>query len=161
MRAYPLKKQLHRLATALAAVPVALTVASCTTVATRRVVYQNHPVSVQVVSEVIDEETLEYRVRFRNVGREIMTFDYTVADEPGVPHVDPEGPNSGIVKNLYPGQELEVPNPWNRTTVHVTLGIVTYGKQEPDAIERIYYPNRPAPAGSDLVPPLGDNPLLP
>ncbi len=128
----------------------------CTTIQTKRIVYERHPIAVRVVSTVIDEEVIEYSVKFRNVGREILSFDYTVADEPGVPHVDKFGPNSGFVENLYPGAEIEVPNPMNRMAVHVTLGTVTYGKKSSSDLESIYNPGATIDAleqSDELFPP--------
>ncbi|MEM7143689.1 MAG: hypothetical protein AAF591_01050 [Verrucomicrobiota bacterium] len=112
---------------------------SCSSLYTRHITFERHPIAVRVVSEVIDEdEPLEYRVVFRNVGRQVMSFDYTIGDEPGIPHVDMDGPNSGLIENLYPGEEKEVLNPMNKMTIWATLGTVTYGKQTKEEIERIY-----------------------
>ncbi|MEM8953706.1 MAG: hypothetical protein AAGD22_06110 [Verrucomicrobiota bacterium] len=112
---------------------------SCASLYTRHITFERHPVAVRVKSEVIHEdEPLEYSVVFRNVGREIMTFDYTIGDEPDIPHVDKDGPNSGLIENLYPGQEIEVENPMNKMTIWATLGTVTYGKQTRQMIEKIY-----------------------
>ncbi|MEM9480911.1 MAG: hypothetical protein AAGA58_14750, partial [Verrucomicrobiota bacterium] len=86
----------------------------CTTMSTRRVTFDRHPIAVQVVNSVIDEELIVYSVKLRNVGREVLSFDYTISDEPGVPHVDQEGPNSGLMANLYPGEVREIENPFNR-----------------------------------------------
>jgi hypothetical protein len=118
-----------------------LVLASCETYKTRKVVFKNHPVALYVVSEVIDEEIIEYAVKFRNVGRDVMSFDYTIADEGGVPHVDSEGPNSGVVENLYPGAEVKVDNPLNTMKVWVTLGQVTYGKRPKEELRNIYSPS--------------------
>lgn len=136
--------------------------ASCETYSTRRVVFKNHPIALYVVSKVSeDEETLDYTVKFRNVGREILTFDYTISDEPGVPHVDALGPRSGLVENLYPGDEVEVPNPTKRMAVWATLGAVTYGKRSKEDLAAIYKPDEYRPPGveaggaeTSLVPPL-------
>lgn len=112
---------------------------------TRRVQFERHPIALRVVSTVIDEERLEYSLKFRNVGREVLSLEYTVADEPGVPHVDKFGPNSGLIENLYPGAEVEVPNPMKSMAVYVTLGTVTYGKKSKEEVERIYAPDKYAP----------------
>jgi hypothetical protein len=117
-----------------------LMLTSCEVYTTKRVEFKNHPVALYVVSKVIDEEKVEYTVKFRNTGKEVMSFDYTISDEGGVPHVDAEGPNSGLVENLYPGAEVEVPNPMNRMTVWATLGTVTYGRQTKPQISSIYKP---------------------
>jgi hypothetical protein len=125
--------------------------------------FKNHPIALYVVSKISeDEETLDYSVKFRNVGREIMSFDYTIADEPGVPHVDSLGPRSGLVENLYPGDEVEVPNPTKEMTVWATLGTVSYGKRTKDELASIYKPDQYRPPGLEggpegdaaLVPPL-------
>ena len=115
--------------------------ASCETYRTRKVVFKNHPIALYVVSEVVDEESIDYSVKFRNVGREVLSFDYTIADEGGVPHVDAQGPNSGVVENLYPGAEVKVDNPTESMKVWVTLGKVTYGKRPKEELKSIYQPD--------------------
>lgn len=70
---------------------------SCKTVASRPVVIGDSPVAYQLVSEIVDEESLDHTIKFRNVGQQIVSFDYTIADDPNVPHVDCLGPNSGLV----------------------------------------------------------------
>lgn len=115
-----------------------LAFAGCTTISTKRVVFDRHPIGVQVVNTVVDEEVIIYTVKLRNVGRDIMSFDYTISDEPGIPHVDQFGPNSGLIRNLYPGEEREIENPFNRMAVHVTLGNVTYGKKLDGELEAVY-----------------------
>ena len=117
---------------------------------TRRVVFERHPIALRVVSTVIDEERIEYSLKFRNVGREVLSLEYTVADEPGVPHVDKFGPNSGLIENLYPGAEVEVPNPMKSRAVYVTLGTVTYGKKSKEEVERIYEPSNFTPGGAGM-----------
>jgi hypothetical protein len=136
----------------MAAASASLLVLGCTSLHTRRVVFERHPIAVTVVSDVIDEETLEYSVRLRNVGRDVVSFDYSIADEPSVPHIDHKGPNSGLVKNLYPGVEVEVPNPMNTLAVWVTLGTVTYGKRSDAELDTIYNAEEAfdAPPGSAL-----------
>lgn len=144
---------------------------SCQTYRTRKVVFKNHPIALYVVNELVDEETIEYSVKFRNIGREVLSFDYTIADEAGVPHVDAEGPNSGVVENLYPGAEVKVDNPTESMKVWVTLGKVTYGKRPKDELKGIYDPagafappdGLPGGAldGGGLIPlPAGPNPSL-
>jgi len=104
-----------------------------------RHVYNDHPIAVDVRSKYIDEETpLQYTVHFRNVGTEILSFDYTLADQRGVPHVDRNGPNSGFIPNLYPGAEVEVPNTVKRKNVWATLGNVTMGKKPVQDLDKIY-----------------------
>ena len=129
-----------RIHTAIAVGILSLALTACQTYKTKRVTFKNHPVALYVVSKVIDEEKIEYSVKFRNIGKEVMSFDYTISDEAGVPHVDAEGPNSGLVENLYPGVEVEVPNPTKRMTVFATLGTVTYGRQDKQQINAIYKP---------------------
>ena len=154
----------------LAAIVTLAGLCSCETYSTRRVEFKNHPVALFVVNKVSeDEESLEYTVKFRNVGREILSFDYTLSDEPGVPHVDSLGPRSGLVENLYPGDEVEVPNPTNRMTIWATLGTVSYGKRTKDDLAAIYKPDTYRPPGLDqlqsgdpaLVPPLPSPTPLP
>lgn len=145
-------------------------VTSCETYRTRKVVFKNHPIALYVVSELVDEETIDYSVKFRNVGREVLSFDYTIADEAGVPHVDSEGPNSGMVENLYPGAEVKVENPTESMKVFVTLGKVTYGKRPTSEIKGIYTPSQfevfenaggPGAVDAGLIPlPSGPNPSL-
>lgn len=138
------------------------TFVSCETYKTRRVVFKNHPVAVYVVSKVVDEERVDYSVKFRNVGKEVLSFDYTLADEPGVPHVDSEGPNSGLVENLYPGSEAEVPNPSQSMTIHATLGTVTYGKKTKNELSAVYKPTlSTGPAVSDIPSVLTQPPPAP
>lgn len=143
---------------ASAALASSLLFTSCTIWHTRPIAFENHPVSMRGVSTVIDEEKIEYSVKFRNTGREVLSFDYTLADRPDVPHIDSEGPNSGLIENLYPGAEIEVPNPMQRRTVFATLGTVTYGKKPKDELTRIYKQSGPAPAGAaamdGLLPPV-------
>lgn len=127
----------------------------CKTVESTRVVYQDAPVSYQFVSDVIDEETIEHSVKFRNIGTEIISFDYTITDDPAVPHIDCLGPNSGLVENLYPGAEVMVKNTQRssdvvgivpsavaarNTGIQVVLGRLTYGKRTSDELARSYKP---------------------
>ncbi len=114
---------------------------SCKTVTTERVVFPHAPVAYQFVSEIIDEETLDHTVKFRNVGTSIISFDYTISDEPGVPHTDAEGPNSGVVENLYPGAEASVKNTMKSQHAFIVLGKVTHGRKSADELTRLYRPN--------------------
>lgn len=156
------------LATICLAAAILVSGTSCQTYKTRKVVFKNHPIALYVISEVVDEETLEYSVKFRNVGREVVSFDYTIADEEGVPHVDAEGPNSGLVENLYPGAEVKVKNPNETMSVYVTLGKVTYGKRPQEEIKGIYNPASLVPSelpgmpvDGGLIPlPGGPNPSV-
>lgn len=92
--------------------------------------YPNQPIAVQVASKYVDDDSPpEYTIRFRNLGPQIVSFDYTIADQPGVPHIDRDGPNSGFIGNHYPGAEVEIPNPLKRSRVWVTLGTISYGKK--------------------------------
>lgn len=120
----------------------ALALVSCKTITSDRVTFPNAPVAYQLVSDLVDEETIDYSVKFRNVGNTIISFDYTIADEPGVPHTDGEGPNSGVIENLYPGAEASVKNPVkSMDNVYVVLGKVSFGRKAPDEITRLYRPN--------------------
>ena len=84
---------------------------------------------------------MEHTVKFRNVGTSIISFDYTISDEPGVPHTDAEGPNSGVVENLYPGAEASVKNPiQDEKGVYVVLGKVVHGRKAADEITRAFKP---------------------
>lgn len=121
---------------------------SCHTIESKRLQFPDQPIAVKVINKLIDEDTLEYAIKFRNTGKDVISFDYTIADEPGVPHVDADGPNSGLVENLYPGAEVEVKNPLNRMAVFVTHGRVTHGKKTAAELQAIYRPNA-APAGID------------
>ncbi len=136
----------------------AAALASCKTVTTERVAFPDSPVSYQLVSEMVDEETIEHRVKFRNLGQQVVSFDYTIADEPGVPHVDCLGPNSGLVENLYPGAEAEVKNPVKSLKgVHVVIGRVTLGKRTSQELAKAYKPSTlaaEAPAGAAPLPAL-------
>lgn len=117
----------------------------------REIVFKKHPVALKVNAKYVDEDSpLEYTITFRNVGREVMSFDYTVADERGVPHVDREGPNSGLVANLYPGATAEVPNPLGKRRVWVTLGTVTYGKRTQADVDALYRPSVSSAAAEEI-----------
>lgn len=127
----------------------ALALASCKTVTSDRFAFQNEPVSYQLVSDMVDEETIEHSVKFRNLGQQVVSFDYTIADEPGIPHVDCLGPNSGLVENLYPGAEAQVKNPIKSMRgVYVTLGKVSYGKRTSEQLAKQYKPGTLVPASS-------------
>lgn len=142
----------------LATVSLIGALVSCHTVESKRLQFPEQPIAVKVINKVIDEDTLEYAIKFRNTGNDVISFDYTISDEPGVPHVDADGPNSGLVDNLYPGAELEVKNPLNRMAVFVTHGRVTHGKKTASELQAIYRPNA-APAslsgGFEALPGLG------
>ena len=131
---------------------------SCKTVASRPVVIGDSPVAYQLVSEIVDEESLELSVKFSNVCPKIVSFDYTIAYAPNVPHVDCLGPNSGLVENLYPGAEAIVKNPLASKHVTVNLGRLTLGKKTSEELARVYKPGTlTAPAASpatDLLPTL-------
>lgn len=128
---------------------------ACKSVESNRTFYTDTPVAYSFVSEVIDEETIEHSVKFRNVGKEIISFDYTITDDPTVPHIDCLGPNSGLVENLYPGAEVMVKNtrqpsqsvgivpgalPTRGSKIQVVLGRVTHGKKTSDELARVYKP---------------------
>ncbi len=130
----------------LCALAAAAALTSCKTITSDRVVFPNTSIAYQTVSEMVDEETIEHTVKFRNVGQEVVSFDYTIADEPGVPHMDCLGPNSGLVENLYPGAEAEVKNPVKDSGVYVVLGRVTYGKRSSEQLAKQYKPSTLLPA---------------
>jgi len=122
---------------------------SCKTITSQRVTFPHAPVAYHTVSEMVDEETIEHTVKFRNVGNQILSFDYTIADEPGVPHTDCLGPNSGLVENLYPGAEVSVKNPAkSMTNVQVLLGRVTYGKRTSEQLTKMYKPSLAVPGAA-------------
>jgi len=133
-----------------AAIPMLL--AACHTVESKRLQFPDQPIAVRVINKIIDEDTLEYAIKFRNTGNDVISFDYTISDEAGVPHVDADGPNSGLIENLYPGAELEVKNPLNKMAVFVTHGRVTHGRKTSSELQAIYRPNA-APAGLDALAP--------
>jgi len=124
-------------------------VTGCMTRVSDPVAFVDAPVSYRFVSEIVDEETMEHRIKFRNTGAQIVSFDYTVSDAPGVPHLDCLGPNSGLVENLYPGAEVEVKNPIKEEEgIFVVLGRMTYGKRTAEQLAKVYKPSTLAPAGA-------------
>jgi hypothetical protein len=130
---------------------------SCKTVSSRPVVIGDSPVTYQLVSEIVDEAALEHTVKFRNIGQQVLSFDYTIVDDPNVPHVDCLGPNSGLVENLYPGAEAVVKNPLASKRVAVNLGRLTAGKKSSEELARLYKPGTlvaPAAPAADLLPTL-------
>ena len=136
-----------------------LALASCKTITSERYAFSNAPVSYQLVSEMVDEETIDHTIKFRNIGQQVVSFDYTIGDEPGIPHVDCLGPNSGLIENLYPGAEAEVKNTVESMRgVYVTLGRTTYGKKTSEQLAKQYKPSTLAPASSSSSP--GTLPLL-
>lgn len=143
-------------------IAAAFTLVSCKTISSERVIFPNTPVAYQLVSDMVDEETIDYTVKFRNVGNDIVSFDYTIADEAGVPHTDAEGPNSGVIENLYPGAEASVKNPTKSKHAYIVLGRVTHGRKSADEITRLYRPNasRLAAASADSASAAGALPLL-
>jgi hypothetical protein len=120
----------------------------CSTVYTKRIHFDGHPIAARVKSEAIDDELLRYSVVFRNTGCQSISFDYTIGDEPGVVHIDSDGPNSGSVENLYPGAEVEVENPVQRIAVWITIGKVVHGKRPSREITEVFRPGA-ALAGGD------------
>lgn len=125
---------------------------SCTVIESRQVPVANTPVTWRHVTEVVDEEVINHSIKFRNTGRDIVSFDYTIVDTVGVPHVDAAGPNSGLVENLYPGAETMVKNPIKGNAEDVVLGVLTYGKRTNEQLAKVYKPWSVMPAGS---PPSG------
>jgi hypothetical protein len=136
----------------LLAAGLAMAFSACHTVESKRLQFPDQPIAVKVINKIIDEDTLEYAVKFRNTGNDVISFDYTIADEPGVPHVDADGPNSGLIENLYPGAEVEVKNPLNRMAVFVTHGRVTHGRKTGSELQAIYRPHAPVAAMDALAP---------
>jgi hypothetical protein len=137
---------------------------SCTVMQSRQYLVDNTPVTWRLVSEVIDEEVIQHSIKFRNVGRDIVSFDYTIVDAAGVPHVDAQGPNSGLVENLYPGAEVLVKNPLKDDTKNVNLGRLTFGKRTSEQLAKTYTPwqNKPAAglsSGSGGLLPLPEPPV--
>ncbi len=139
-----------RILSVLLSACLAMGLSNCKTISSGRVVFPNAPVAYQTVSEMVDEETIDHTVKFRNVGNQVLSFDYTIADVPEVPHTDCLGPNSGLVENLYPGAEAVVKNPLKDRSVWVQLGRVTYGKKAGDQLAKIYKPETLIPAASGL-----------
>lgn len=118
-------------------------------------VYKQHPISVRIHSKVIDEDSpVEYTIRFRNAGRQVASFDYTVSDQKGVPHVDRDGPDSGFIANLYPGAEVEVVNPKKIKRVWVTMGTITYGRKTNPELDAVYRTTAVLTAGQPAEPSL-------
>jgi hypothetical protein len=119
-----------------------LTVAlsSCSVMESKPVTLTGAPVTWRHVSEIIDEEIVQHSVKFRNIGQQVVSFDYTLVDDSYVPHMDAAGPNSGLVENLYPGAEVSVKNPLKNDTVAVQLGRVTYGKRTTEQLAKTYKP---------------------
>jgi hypothetical protein len=137
-----MRNTLKTLLSALALLGLIWSFTACQSLYTKRIVFDNHPIAITVVSEVdYETETVEYFVIFRNVGTQVLTFDYTIADEEGVVHIDQDGPNSGLIENLYPGAQERVPNPVDSLSVWVTLGSVTYGKKNSFELENVYRPD--------------------
>lgn len=134
---------------------IALSLISCKTISSKPVVLPDSPISYQTVSDMIDEETIEHSVKFRNIGSQIVSFDYTLTDSPTVPHTDAEGPNSGLIENLYPGAEATVKNPLKRSNgLNVIIGKITYGRRSTDQLAKQYRPSYVAPSSSN-------NPAIP
>lgn len=80
-------------------------------------------------------------VIFRNVGKEVVSFDYTIADRANVPHVDSEGRNSGLVMNLYPGEERAMPEyPMQKSVIWPKIGTLTFGRKPEAELEKRYRP---------------------
>lgn len=122
---------------------------SCKTMVSDPFAIGDAPVTYQLVSEIVDEETVEHSVKFRNIGQQIVSFDYTLADDPNVPHLDCLGPNSGLVENLYPGAEAVVKNPLKTSRgVHAVIGRVTAGKKSSEQLARAYKPSTLPPPGA-------------
>ncbi len=118
--------------------------------------YPNPPLVVHVAGKYVDDDNPpEYTLRFRNTGAQIVSYDYTVADRPGVPHIDRDGPNSGFIANQYPGSEIEIPNPLKKSRVWVSLGTISYGKKTDLASKKPGAHESPLAqtGGADLIEP--------
>lgn len=124
------------------------TLSSCNVIESRQHPVANTPVTWRHVTEVVDEEVVLHSVKFRNVGRDVVSFDYTIVDAVGVPHVDSAGPNSGLVENLYPGAETQVKNPIKGDAKDVILGRMTFGKRTSEQLAKTYKPWSISPVGS-------------
>lgn len=123
----------------------------------KRTDFQDPEITTWVWGKYIDEDSpLEYYVKFRNQSKTIVSFDYTIADKPNVPHLDRNGPNSGFIANLYPGAEVAIPNPWKRRDVMVKLGKITRGKRPLDQLNTMYPQDVSAAAGAGGSPTLSD-----
>lgn len=117
---------------------------------------------MRVHTKVVDEDSpLEYSLRFRNRGKEVVSFDYTIADRRGVPHIDREGPNSGMVANLYPGAEIDMPNPPKRRNVYLSYGKMTFGKRTQAELDALYHPSTSLVASQEIAGVLPSEDALP
>jgi hypothetical protein len=125
-----------------------LLLSACTVMESKQVVVPHAPVTWRHVTEVVDEEVVMHSVKFRNIGSEVVSFDYTIVDVAGVPHVDAGGPNSGLVENLYPGAEVQIKNPLKGDAEDVVLGRMTYGKRKSEDLAKTYKPWSITPASS-------------
>ncbi|MBE7498326.1 MAG: hypothetical protein HS117_25595 [Verrucomicrobiaceae bacterium] len=121
---------------------------SCTVMESKPVALTGTPVTWRHVSEIVDEEIVQHSVKFRNIGQQVVSFDYTLVDDAYVPHMDAAGPNSGLVENLYPGAEVQVKNPLKGDAVTVQVGRVTYGKRSSEQLAKTYKPWTITPASS-------------
>lgn len=137
---------MKRLATLLLTASVFLS--SCTVMESKQVAVPHTPVTWRHVTEVVDEEVINHSIKFRNIGSEVVSFDYTIVDTAGVPHVDAAGPNSGLVENLYPGAETQIKNPLKGDAEDVVLGRLTFGKRKSEDLAKSYKPWSITPASS-------------
>jgi hypothetical protein len=131
--------------------------ASCNIIQSKQIPVANTPVTWRYVTEVIDEEIIQHSIKFRNIGQEVVSFDYTIVDVGGVPHVDAGGPNSGLIENLYPGAEQQVKNPLKGDAESVNLGRLTFGKRSSEQLAKTYKPwsltpGSSTPSGGGLLP---------
>jgi hypothetical protein len=122
--------------------------ASCTVMQSKPIAISSTPITWRSVSEVIDEEVIQHSVKFRNTGSQIVSFDYTIVDDGYVPHVDAGGPNSGLIENLYPGEERQVKNNWKDDAVNIQVGHLTYGKRSSEQLAKSYKPWSITPVAS-------------
>lgn len=101
----------------------------------------NDPHARNVVRTKLRNEDGKLVVLFRNVGRQVVSFDYTIADQANIPHVDSEGKNSGLIMNLYPGEERPTQDyPMQKSVIWPKIGTLTYGRRSFEDLEKLYRP---------------------
>jgi hypothetical protein len=132
------KKSTLQIATILLGLVASCLTTGCVGGMSKRFRITNAPIQAQSISKSADEEALNFFVTFKNMGQDVISFDYTIADAPNIPHVDSAGPNSGLIENLYPGALVELKNPFKTNNVYLALGKITVGKMTPDAVKSHY-----------------------
>ncbi len=123
----------------------------------------NDPKSSKVVRTKLRNQDGKLVVLFRNEGRQVVSFDYTIADKSTVPHVDSEGKNSGLVMNLYPGEERPAEDyPMQKSIIWPKIGTITYGRKSMDDLEKMYRPlTAQKTSGMDASNPMLIPPAMP